>query len=127
MALTNTMPPFKKSSMIGVGEKICGFVTGFFQGGQYPEIRNLKMRTEGGEEFILSVSGNLKYFEKNGCRAGYYYEFIRMEDKKNSRGQTVRQFKVLVDKDKKCEVETDEVPQMTQPTADKSTMDEIDF
>lgn len=111
MALKETgSSVFKKSKDVAVGERITGYVVGFHNGGMYPAINCLKMKDkQTGSNFVLTPHGTLKYFKENNHKPGFYYEFMRLEDKTNKRGQIICQFKVFVDTDDTCEIEGDTV------------------
>lgn len=104
MAFESVEQKFKKANDIKVGESIEGFVIGKHNGGRFPNVDCIRMKV-GNENIILTGNGTLKYFFENGNKAGFYYRFTRVEDKKNKLGQVVSQWKIEIDRSRTCEVE----------------------
>jgi len=115
-------PKFYPSKLLPKDKEFRAYLVGWYNGGQYPEINNLKLKaldpfptveTKTGkiniakdEVFILNVHGQLKYFKENcnqqsvnpiGCLLFITYT----GDKKNKRNQTVAQFNVSIDDEEK--------------------------
>lgn len=121
MAFKEVVRTFKKAKDIPVGEHLVGYVVGFYNSVKFPNLDNLEMRTESGEEFTLSVTGNLKYFKANKYPVGCLYRITRLDDKKNKMGTMSANFKVEYDTDKTVAVPVTVTvpPPATDVTADK--------
>lgn len=88
---------FVKATDLKVGESLTGWVTGYHNSAQYPDVNSLKMTLEDGKNIILNPAGNLKYFKDDNRQLGVLYRFTRLEDYKTKRGVMSTKFEIEVD------------------------------
>ncbi len=127
MAFKEVVRTFKKAKDIPVGQSLIGYVVGFYNSVKFPNLDNLEMKTESGDEFTLSVTGNLKYFKANKYPLGCLYRITRLDDKKNKMGTMSANFKVEYDTEKTVVVPTVVQVPVPPPAATDVTADKIPF
>src|SRR4051812_17185640 len=102
-----TRSNFVKSNATPVGERIKGYVLGIAPGGPLsPDKKNIYLLLEDKSQVVnLTCHGTLNYFWDNKNEPGFYYEFLRLADKKNKMGKVVAQFQIFKDEELKVNVE----------------------
>lgn len=101
---------YVKSNSVEVGGVIEGYVIGKHNSTAYPDIDSIVMKI-GEEKVVLNPHGSLRYFFKNGNKAGFYYRFTRLESIKTPKGALSAQWKIEVDRSQTISVEATPVEQ----------------
>jgi hypothetical protein len=96
---------FKKATDLPVGQSMIVYVTGAVESKLFPGKFDLQCySTDKKDRFVLSTSGNLKYFAKDVADgkqpSNCLMKITRKETKPNKRGQAVTQFEVGIDRSK---------------------------
>jgi hypothetical protein len=93
----------KKTTAMDVGASLIGYVVRFEDSRMGEGQKNIVMQDEGGEQYVLFTSGNIRYMiNDNKIQAGLLTKITRLEDKV-IKGKKASQFAVEQDPEKTLE------------------------